>query len=263
MMHPLTLPIWLSGLCFTLLSPKWEKYRLFGWIYLILFVLFALMKAKFYFLTPVYPFLIAVGAVVIEDFIEKHNLRKLKGAILSFMIAGGIITAPLAMPILQVESLVKITGAMEGDAGIKQERHEISELPQHFADRFGWEEMATAIADVYSKLSVEEKSKACILTGNYGEAGAIRFFGKKYGLPDPISGHGWYYYQGPGNCTGEIVISIGIPAKYLCPMFDEVIQTGIFHCQYCMPYENNQPIHVCRKIKQPLNEVWEKIKHFD
>lgn len=262
-MHPFTLPIWISGLGFTFFSLKGKEYRIFGWVYLILFVLFFFMKAKFYFLTPVYPFLIASGAIVVEGFIEKRNWDKLKGIILSLIVIGGIITAPMAMPVLPVETFIKITGFSGGDAGMKQERHEIGELPQHFADRFGWEEMANTVANVYSRLPEEEKSKACIFTGNYGEAGAIRFFGKKYCLPEPISGHGWHYYQGTKNYTGEIVIFIGISKKYLQSRFDEVIQADIFRCQYCMPYENNQPVYVCRNPKQSLKEILEDLKHFD
>lgn len=262
-MHPLTLPIWLSGLWFALFSSRGKEYRLFGWVYLILFILFFLMKAKFYFLTPAYPFLIASGAVVVEGSIEKRNWDTLKGVILSFMVIGGIITAYIAMPILPVDTFIKISAILSKDAGVKTERHEMGELPQHFADRFGWEKMATTVANVYSKLPEKEKSKACIFAGNYGEAGAIRFFGKKYGLPEPISGHGWHYYQGTKNYTSEIVIFIGIPIRYLQSHFDEIIQSDIFQCQYCMPYENNQPVYVCRKPKRSLKEILEDLKHFD
>jgi hypothetical protein len=262
-MHPFTLPIWLTGLGVTFLSRRMKRYRLFGWIYLILFALFVLLRAKFYFLLPVYTVLLASGAVSIEGFIENRNWRKAKGIILSLLVLGGSVTAPLSMPILPVETLVKMLGSLGKDPGIRQERHVIEELPQHFADRLGWEEMAMAVAKVYSGLPAEERSKACILTGNYGEAGAIRFFGQKYGLPEPISAHGWHYYQGPGKCTGEVVISIGMPIGDLQSMFDEVIQAGIFRCRYCMPYENNQPIYVCREPRRLLREVWRHLKHLD
>ena len=179
------------------------------------------------------------------------------------MIIGGIVTAPLAMPVLPVETFIKTFSFMGGDAGIKQERHEIKELPQHFADRFGWEEMAATVADVYSRLSYEERSKVCIVTGNYGEAGAIHLFGKKYGLPEPISGHGWYYYQGTRNCTGEIIIALGLREEGLQGRFDEVTKAAVFKCKYCMAYENNLPVYVCRNPLKPIEEIFEEAKHFD
>jgi 4-amino-4-deoxy-L-arabinose transferase-like glycosyltransferase len=245
MMHPFTLPIWVCGLWSVFFSQRFKKYRLFGWAYLILFVVFALMKAKFYFLVPFYPILLAAGAVTITDYFKKRTWRTLPGII------------------LPVETYIKTFAFMRGDAGIKQERHEIKELPQHFADRFGWEEMAATVADVYSRLSDEERSEVCIVTGNYGEAGAIHFFGKKYDLPEPISGHGWYYYQGVQSCTGEIIIALGFRQEDLKSRFDEVTKAAVFQCEYCMAYENNQPIYVCRNPQKPFEEIFEEAKHFD
>jgi hypothetical protein len=263
MMHPLTLPIWVCGLWSVLYSQRFAKYRLFGWAYLILFVVFALMKAKFYFLVPFYPILLAAGAVTITDYFDRHRSRILPRIIIPIMILGGIITAPFAMPILPVETYIKTFAFMGGDAGIKQERHEIMELPQHFADRFGWEDMAATVAGVYSRLSDEERSEVCIVTGNYGEAGAIHFFGKKYGLPEPISGHGWYYYQGTQNCSGEIIIAFGYDEEGLRSRFDDVTEAAVFRCEYCMAYENNQPVYVCRYPQKPFEEIFEEAKHFD
>lgn len=262
-MHPLTLPIWISGLYFSFFSSNGRQYRVIGWIYVILFVVFALLKAKFYFLIPVYPFLFASGAVLIDNYFRRRNWKLIPAIVFPVMIVAGIITAPVAMPLLPVETFTKVYGFLSGDAGIKQESHEISNLPQHFADRFGWQEMAMTIASVYADLPEDEKSKACILTGNYGEAGAVYFFGKKYGLPDPISGHGWHYYEGTKNNTSDVVISINISKEYLQARFDDVTQATVFQCRYCMPYENNQPVYVSREPNRSIEEILEEIKHFD
>ena len=122
--------------------------------------------------------------------------------------------------------------------------------------------MAKTVADVYSDLPEEEQAKTCILTGNYGEAGAIHFFGTEYGLPDPVSGHGWHYYEGAKNNTSEVVISIGISREYLEARFGEVVQAAVFKCRYCMPYENNLPVFVSRNPNRSLDEIIEEIKHF-
>lgn len=261
-MHPFTFPIWAIGLWYTAFSEHGKKYRLLTIVYLILFVIFVFMKAKPYFLIPVYPFLLVMGSVVIENFIEKRNWRYVKSSIATILILGGGFTAIMSMPVLPVETLVGILNSFGGDNMNIQERHELAELPQHLADRFGWEELAATIAGVYNQLDDEEKSKVYIMTGNYGEAGAIRFFGKQYGLPEPICAHGWHYYQGPGNCTGEIVIYFGIPIKYLQPNFEEIIEAAIFECKYCMPYENNTPVYICRKPKKPFPDIFEDLKHF-
>jgi hypothetical protein len=262
-MHPLTLPIWLSGLYYLLFSKEGKRYRIFGLMYLILYVVFTVQKAKFYFLSPMYPVLFASGALVIERFIRLRNWNRLKPALISLLIIGGIITAPFAIPLLPVETFIRYSSSVGGDLGVKQERHEIAQLPQHFADRFGWENMVATVARVYQSLSPEEQKKVAIFTGNYGEAGAIDFFGGKYNLPRAISGHNNYYLFGPGDYSGEIVIFIGVPIQYLKRLFDEVEQAAIIRCKYCMPYENNLPVYVCRRPKFPITEVWPQIKHYD
>src|SRR5918994_7766533 len=64
-MHPLTLPIWTIGLYYYLFSGAGQPYRPLGWIYIVLFVLFVVQNAKFYFLAPAYPMLFAAGGLTI------------------------------------------------------------------------------------------------------------------------------------------------------------------------------------------------------
>ncbi|MDQ3588794.1 MAG: glycosyltransferase family 39 protein [Actinomycetota bacterium] len=260
MMQPPTLPLWLAGLYYFFFSGDGRRFRLIGWIYIILLVIFALQNAKFYFLAPAYPVLFAAGAFVVERFVWRRSRGWLKGAYAAILLMSGIVFAPLVVPLLPADTLANITG---GGAGIKQERREEGRLPQHFADRFGWENMVATVAGVYQGLPPQERSRACIFTGNYGEAGAIDFFGSKYGLPGAISGHNSYHVWGPGDCTGEILISVGVPRSDLETAFQDVEQKDTVRCEYCMPDEDNLPVYVCRDPKVSLREVWPQVKHFD
>jgi hypothetical protein len=103
------------------------------------------------------------------------------------------------------------------------------------------------VAEAYRSLPEKDRVKACIVTGNYGEAGAIEFYGKKYGLPlPPLSGHNQYHVWGPGRFTGEVVISIGLPLEDLTKNYQTVQTAAVFTNPYVMPYENNLPVYVCR-----------------
>ena len=51
----------------------------------------------------------------------------------------------------------------------------------------------------YRSLPPEDRSRACVFGRNYGEAGAIDFFGARDGLPRAVSGHNSYYLWGPGD----------------------------------------------------------------
>ena len=143
------------------------------------------------------------------------------------------------------------------------ETREVAELPQNFADRFGWEEKAATVARVYERLPAGEERAACVLTGNYGEAAAIDFFGEEMGLPRAISGHNSYYLWGPRGCTGEVVISLGVPRERLSTVFGNIENADTARCEYCMPDENNLPVYVCRDPKMPFREAWPLFKHYD
>ena len=89
------------------------------------------------------------------------------------------------------------------------EQRETGVLPQQLADRFGWNTMTATVARVFHSLPADEQAQACILTENYGEAGAIDLYGPAYHLPQAISGHNTYYLWGPGKCSGQVVITVG------------------------------------------------------
>lgn len=261
-LNPITLPVWLAGLCFFFFSKSGKAFRTIGWTYLILFFLFMILKAKFYFLTPAYPILFAAGAVMIENLTTKPKFYFLRPVYLTILILAGLVAIPFAAPFLPVETFIKFLQYQKG-MEVKQERLKEGVLPQFFADRFGWENMATQVVKVYQSLTPEEQHKVCIFTGNYGEAGAIEFFGRKRGLPPVISGHGQYYYWGPGECTGEIVIVVGVNEDDLKETFQIVEKKGLIQNEYAMPYENNLPIFLCRHPKANLTDLWKEVAHFD
>ena len=258
--NPLTLPLWLAGLAHYLLARNGKNYRPLGIAYVVLFAVFMFQQAKSYFLAPAYPMLFASGALALERFIARRAWNWLKPTYATLLIVSGVLMAPMAMPLLPIEMLIAYA---QGNTGVKQERLEIAELPQHFADRFGWEEMTATVARVYRGLSPQEQAKACIATSNYGEAGAIDFFGKQYGLPNAISGHNSYWLWGTGDCTGEVIILLGIPQQNASSLFARVEQAAVVSCRYCMPFERNTPVLIGRDLRLPLKAIWNQARHFD
>ncbi len=259
--HPFTLPIWLAGLYFYLGHADGKRYRAIGWIYVSVLLLFLITKAKPYYLAPAYFMLLAAGAVVIERFIERRNAVWLKATSLAALVVGGLITLPLALPVLPVDTFIRYQAFLHIPVEVG-EKHRMGKLPQMYADMFGWEEMVAAVAKVYNSLPPEERAKCAIYASNYGEAGAIDFFGKKYGLPKAISGHNSYWLWGPRDYTGEIVITVGEEKQDVEKTFGKVELAATVVDDYAMPYENNLPIFICRKPKMSLQQVWPRTKHY-
>lgn len=261
-MHPLTLPIWLSGLLGYFFWTPLKKFRIFGWIFLVVALLLALNGAsRDYYLAPAYPMLFAAGAVAIEQLTRYRRRSWLKPFSVVILLLGGLITLPMTLPVLPVETYIRYQEAL-GLAPPSEEKTAVGKLPQHFADRFGWREMTETVAQVYQRLPAQEQSQCGIFAENYGEAGAIDFFGPHYGLPGAISGHNNYWLWGPGEFSGAVMIHLGGTLAELQQIYMDVQQAAVFTCEYCMPYENNLPIYVCRGLRRPLHEVWPLVKMY-
>lgn len=260
--HPFFVPVWLSGLYWYFFSPNGKRFRLLGWIYLAVLAILIEMNGKPYYLGPVYCILLAAGAVCITTWIERLNWNWLKPAIVVIVVAGGISIVPIAIPILPPETYIAYSHYIGIEPG-SDERGKQGVLPQFFADRHGWKEMVETIAGVYLKLSPEEQSQCVIFTGNYGEAGAIDYFGEQYGLPKARSGHNSYYLWGPGDRTGEIVIAFGVSRKGLESKYGDVTQAATIVHEFARPNESDLPVYLCRQPKNTLQEIWPNVKNYN
>jgi hypothetical protein len=97
----------------------------------------------------------------------------------------------------------------------------------------------------------------------YPQAGAVDFFGPELGLPKAVSGHNSYWMWGPGDRSGDPAIVIGLSREALERFYDDVEVAAVFRDPYAMPWRNNMPIHLCRKIRKPLSELWPEVKHYE
>jgi hypothetical protein len=145
-----------------------------------------------------------------------------------------------------------------------EERQPLADLPQYYADMFGWEEMVTQIAAIYRTLTPEEQAHCVIFARNYGEAGAIDFFGKRLGLPKAVSPHNNYWYWGPGPDAARVAIVFGGRStleENLADLqgpgrFQEVTLAATTDCRHCMPFENGRMIFLCRGPQFSLKDIW-------
>ena len=255
-LNPLTLPIWILGLLFLFFSKDSANFRPLGIVFIICLIVFVSERSKFYYILPVIPLLMAAGAVGIERFARLFSRAWFKPAVIAVLILSGIPLMPLGVPILPVDVFIPYSQAIGLLETIKIERHERVALPQHFADRFGWKEITETVAGVYSKLPEGEKAKCAILARNYGEAGAIDYFGPELGLPKAICGHNSYGLWGTRNYLGEIVITVGFRKERLEELFGSVELAATAGNPYAMAYEANLLIFICRNPVAPLRKLW-------
>lgn len=259
LLHPLTAPIWITGLIALLLSSRLKNYRLFGWCYLVTFTAFVLLKGKNYYLAPIYPMLFAAGAMTIENGFELLQQAWLKPAVLIVLLAGGAWFAPLVVPVLPVERFISYMNALPFKVPRTEHSHESAVLPQHYADQFGWEEMTALTAQAWSQLQPEERPDCGIFAQDYGQAGAIDFFGRRYGLPPALSGHQTYFLWGPRGYSGNCLIVLDDRKEVLEKEFEHVDYVGQSDNPYAL--ERHIPVFICRGAKfGTLARIWPDLK---
>jgi hypothetical protein len=260
-MLPLSVPIWLAGLWHYLFTKEGRPFRALGWAWLITTLVILALNPRVYYLWPAFPILFAAGAVRWELWLTLPRLKWVRIAYPALMLAMAILLAPLAIPLLPVETYIRYTNVMHLQQP-RVETHRLGPLPQIFADQFGWEEMVAVVGRAFNNLPPDVRAKTAIFGQNYGQAGAVDLFGEKYGLPKAISGHQNYFLWGPREYTGESIIVMDERKDRLQANFASVEKVGeVFH-PYSMPYEHFD-VFYCRGIKRPLKEVWPTVKNWN
>lgn len=253
----LNAPLWVGGLLWLLFARRGRPFRALGIVYVVAFAIMAVQRSKPYYLGPAYPPLLAAGAILLEG-LPWLWIRPL---VVALLLAGAAVRAPFVLPVLPVETFVAYAKAL-GAVPRPSEHQTLGPLPQYYADRFGWEELTAAVARAYRSLPAEEQRRVAIVTSNYGEAGALNYYGRRYGLPPAVSQHNSFYLWGPGTDTVEVAIIVGMDPEDLRDAWTSVEEAGRFRSPYAMPYEQRHPILVCRGLKLPLEDAWRRGKHF-
>jgi hypothetical protein len=261
--NPFSIPLWSTGLFAFGFAASMKRYRVLGLAFLgAAVVLLVNGTSKAEYLSPAFPILFAGGAVLLEDLSNRTGRSWIREAVMALMIPG-VMVIPFGLPILPVGAYISYTSAL-GISPSSPEDKQLSELPQFYADMFGWKEQAESIFRAYQSLSEEEKSECVIYADNYGRAGAVDFFGKTLGLPHAISGHNSYWLWGPPKNSGVgVVIILDNAMETKNAVFDSVETMNTHYVRYVMPYENNLTVYVCRGLRVPINDIWKEAKHYE
>jgi len=258
-----TLPVawlWLAGVAWLLAARRAEPLRPLGFAFVIVLAILATAGGKPYYLGAAYALAFAAGAVAVEGW-TAGRMRPVRAVAVLVVVGLGLVAAPLARPVLSEDRLVRYAEAL-GEKPGTDERNAVGRLSQFFADMHGWRELAEATARVVHTLPASDRAGLCVFGQNYGEAGAIEYFGPQLDLPPAVSSHNNYWLWGAGRCSGRVFVVIGGRRERLAELFEEVDERGVSRCQDCMPYENGLPLWVVRGPRRPLLELWPQLKRF-
>lgn len=260
LIHPVAAPLWLAGLGWLLFGRSGRRYRALGIAFVVVIGLLIATDGRVYYPGPAYPMLLAAGGVVFERWATTAWRRRVLVGWAGLAAIGGALMAPMWVPILSPEVYQRYRDVVGFDQ-VRIENHRLGPLPQLFADRFGWPEMARVVADAYHALPPQDRARCGIFGQNYGQAGAIDLFGPELGLPKAVSGHLTYWMWGPRGHTGEVMLVMGDRRERLEELFETVEPVGRIEHRYSMPYEHFD-VFLCRGLQVPLDELWPRLKSY-
>lgn len=248
----------LVALIALVVSRRFGQFRLVGYSCLCVELLLMTLRGKSYYIGPIFPTLIAAGAVMLETGADGVSPRPAWLRVGTPILAAALLALvlPVALPVLSPERTAAYIGAMHLDFTRRNNQGGLERLPQDYSDMLGWEEQVQEMSRAFQALTPEQQRMAVIGAANYGRAGALDFYGPRYGLPPVISSAGSFWFFGPGDKPGEVALIIENTDEHLKQLWDEVRPVGHIHNDWAVGEERDVNIYLCLRPKQSLQRMW-------
>ena len=257
--NPVTVPLWAGGLAWLALARCARRYRVIAITFAATFVILIIQKSKPYYFAASFPVLLAAGGVAWERWTSGSHWRWARWVVMAILLAGGAALAPIGVPLLSPERTIAY-GQRMGIIPAAQEISHTSALPQYFSDRLGWENLAHVVSEVYQGLPASEQQGCVVFGENYGHAGSLEYWSRRYKLPPVYSTHNNYWLWGPPPGVGQVVIVISGSRESLEQICDEVTEAAVAETPYAL--ESHVRIWICRGLKRSIEEIWKVSKSF-
>lgn len=197
---------------------------------------------KPYYLAGLLPALIGAGSISVDGWLEHARTRVRRAMLVAAVAASAVIGVIIALPVLRAESTGPVL-ALNEDVG----------------ETIGGPQFSKTVAGVYRRLP--RASRAVILTGNYGEAGAIDRYGPDLGLPRAYSGT-TPTATGDHRPTGAApVIAIGLRPGLLEAYLRDCSPAARIDNQAGVDNEEQgAAVMVCTGPRRPWSRQWPQLR---
>lgn len=242
---PLLAPVVVAGFLRLLRHPSMRPYRFLPWAWMVLAVVFMASGGKPYYLGGLLPAVLAAGAISMDAWLRRGRSRLRAGVLAATLVLAAAINAIISLPLLPAHDAGAVV-AMNGDVG----------------ETIGWPDFAHTVAGAYA--SVPFGRRAVIFTSNYGEAGAVDFYGPALGLPHAYSGHNAYGDWGPPPPADDRrpVVTVGLSSASAARWFDGCrLAARITNRAGIDNDERGAPVLVCARPRTTWAQEWHGLRH--
>ncbi|MCW2800711.1 MAG: hypothetical protein JWQ70_2183 [Aeromicrobium sp.] len=238
LVSPLLFPVWMVGWWQLARSPQLRQWRFFAVAHVALAAIFIITGGKPYYLAGMYPVLLAAGAEPTLRWVARGR-NAARRVTLGVALAGSMAAAAyLFLPLVPAHDIPGTPIlAVNSDAG----------------ETIGWPRFADTVAGVVSDNS-RGGVRPIVLTGNYGEAGAmLRYRPDAAGV---FSVHNSFWTWGPPPDTSTVV-AIGFSKAELTRWFADVQPAATIDNGLGVDNdEQGEQVWVCTAQRQPWATLW-------
>jgi len=219
---PAVTPVWVAGVIWSLRSPAARRFRPVAIACVSAITLQFVLGGKAYYPGAAFTFLIAAGSVPLERWLAARRLitpsalaARVRPAMAAAaaMLAGAVLAAPVALSALPARTLHTVP---------------LQKINYDLAETIAWPRLVALVAQEYRSLPAPQRQRTAIVTGNYGEAGAIDRYGPGLALPQAYSGANNFWLWGPPPAGDDAVIAVNLDPALLRREFAQVRQVATF-----------------------------------
>lgn len=244
--------IWISGLIYLFFTKSNKRYIFIAYSFIIVVAILLALNGKVYYSFGAFPMLFAAGGIGLQKVLGSIA-RPFRYAAVGLLLAPSVLLVPTVIPILPFSSTLRFF-EFTTDKGlefpVKWEDQKTHATTQDYADMLGWEEIAKHAKTAYQKIPQQERSKATLIAGNYGLAGAIQHYGEKYDLPEPVSLSSSFALWSPDTIQTKYVIMVDDEIDDIARAFRKKIDIGKVENPYAR--EKDTGVYL---LSEPLIDV--------
>jgi 4-amino-4-deoxy-L-arabinose transferase-like glycosyltransferase len=230
-------PLWAGGIVWALRQPR---LRVVGVAAVtVIGVQFAL-GGKGYYPGGIYTFCFAAGATAISG-------RPLPRRAVKY-IAAAAVSAVISLPLLPAAALA---------------RFPVQKVNYDLGEEIGWPSQVALLARTYAALPAAQRSVATVITGNYGEAGAVTRYGAALGLPAVYSGANDYWLWGPPSPADTVAVAVNVAPALLRRWFSSVRVAAVYRNGLGVSDdEEGAVVYVATGLRAPWVTAWPSFRDY-
>lgn len=242
MLGPLLVPLgwmgarWLAGSG----DGEGRPFRPLLWAYAVALLMTLASGGRPYYPLPLAAAVFIAGTVAVE-----WRWARLAPSLVGL---SALLAVPLALPLLPVEAL---------------DDSPLTAVNGSLVEMVGWPDLAESVASVVAALPAEERQDVVLITGSYGEAGALDRYGPALELPPAYSGHNSYWHWRRPATDDATVVAVRMPREFLLEHFDRCELAATVDNGLAIDNEaQGQPIWVCRDLRGTWPQRWPAFRHY-